>query len=360
MDKENAQVEETQEQHNSSQPGETWQNPGEFPEFKGGQKQDETETTKTTETKKEEPDYEKMADEYRARVEALRSAEIPEGKFKYPDEVLDAVLEEIDTAMRKEDSGWRRHFLESAESDLERLERHSGKLDAEIGDKLWSLYSDPEISVGIHGTMALRDSDMTTENSTFFKDGIGCGWRNMCRTVAFQDRKVHAHGFISFPKLLGYGYPFDETSRAVVRMKKMSEFGYEEYTNVSGPSVHCAVIAAIPKSLAADDERLVSGQGDFEIMSGYKGRSVKAFRLKPEFVVGIIPDRQPNNIVWNPAFDAEHVRELSRQGAAEEEEKERKYAEERAEYDRQRAEQAEREAKSLKGRLKRLFSRDKK
>ena len=143
-------------------------------------------------------------------------------------------------------------------------------------------------------------------------------------------------------------------------MKKMSEFGYEEYTNVSGPGVHCAVIAAIPKSLAPYDERLVAEQGDFEILSGYKGRSVKAFRLKPEFVVGIIPDRQPNNIVWNPAFDAEHVRELSRQGAAEEEARKKKYEEEEAERERERAEQAEKEAKSLKGRLKRLFGRDKK
>ena len=321
-----------------TEPGSSWQNPGDFPEFQGKQQLETSEQTEETEKKK--PDYEAMANEYRARTEALRNREVPEGKFKFPDEVFDAVLKRIEDALLKEDEGWRSHFLTEARSDLEKLDRLVGEVDAEVGERLWSLYSDPEISVGVHGCTANRESDKITENSTFFRDGIGCAWRNMSRTIAFQDRRMHIHGLISFPELLIYEYPSGSMDS-------------------DSPSIHCAVIAAIPSSLDARDERLVSEPGDLEIESGYRRRTVKAFTLKPEFVVGIIPGRKPNNVVWNPKFNEERVHELFQQGVAEKEQRDRELEESYAAYNREWAERKAKEARSLKGRLKRLFGRGK-
>ena len=66
------------------EPGTTWQNPGEFPEYNPDQSE-------------EDKQYEAQLDECAARVEELRKkgAKVPEGKFGFPDGVYDQILQEI-------------------------------------------------------------------------------------------------------------------------------------------------------------------------------------------------------------------------------------------------------------------------
>ena len=142
------------------------------------------------------------------RMEELRSTKVPEGKFKIPPECFDEVSEMLDDASKRNFSEQKEYMRNMAKYRLNTIEKLDGKVEEDIGEKLWSLYNDPDISVGIHGTIDEANSGVWSEDSPVFTDGLSCAYGDLRRTINFQDRgMVHAHGNVSFPELLSYDYP---------------------------------------------------------------------------------------------------------------------------------------------------------
>ena len=309
MNKEEIQAEETQEREDSK-PGETWQNPGEFPSFR------------SPETKEKEG-LERL-ERIKERLEELRNAEVPEGKFRFPDKVLDEIAQQAEEARKHQDSpNFANGYVRHVEVTLEGLERVFGEVDQEVGEKLWELYDDPEISVGAHGTVAETDSDFGTESGSIMTEGLGCAFSDLYRTVAFQDRgRIHAHGNISFLDLVTYTYPhFDRDKPMTVRKTVEHKQGiFTRYTKEDVPASQYTVIVAIPKSYKTYLEPSLLG-GKVDVVDRLGRRKEQISAIKPEFIVGMARDGQVNDMVWNPRFDADHVRELSRTRRKEDEAK---------------------------------------
>jgi hypothetical protein len=288
---------------------EAWTNSGEFPEFRSSEKDAKV-------------GFERL-EKVEKRLEELRSADVPEGKFKFPGKIFDEIAQSAEEARKECDSP---HFVGShvrgVEVKLEKLEEVFNEVDQEVGEKLWSLYEDPEISVGAHGTVEETDSDFGTETGSIMTEGLGCNFPDLYRTVAFQDRgMIHAHGNISFLDLLTYSYPhYDDEPLKAKKTVMRREGIVTRYEDVEVPASQYTVIVAIPKSYRTYSEpSLLGGKVDVENRLGKKKLRVSA--IKPEFIVGMVRDGKVNDVVWNPRFDADYVRELSRKRRAEDEAK---------------------------------------
>lgn len=298
-----------------------------------------------------------------AKVEELRTAEIPEGKFRLPAECYDEVVDLIQHANETSFPEQRKQNLERAEAKLRRLERFEGKVDEAVGEKLWSLYSDPDISVGIYGTIAETDSDFGSENSPVFSDGIACA-DDMRRNIQFQDRKGFHAGGMSFLDLLDYGYPATQmrqplTTEKIVEHSEDVDLGthvqrMSRRERLEVPASQYTVVVAIPKNYETDDPTLRGEKAEFKNNHPYGERTKHGRTIRPEFIVGIVPS-DANEAVFNPDFDAERVRKLNRSREAEMQEAAARRAEEEA----RQAETAEQaaQAKSSKSGLGRLFDR---
>ena len=326
--------------------GSSWMNPGVFPEFAGN-----NDSAVVEKKEEEKTEAEKML----ARLSELKSAAVPEGKFKLPDECFDEVMKDIIFMEGVDSPGQYERLLDVIEGDIARIEKTDGKIEKEIGDRLWALFNDPEISIGIHGTLAEADSNLGSADSTFLKDGLGCRHGDLRKTVAFKDRgMIHAHGNISFAELLSYGYPYKSLPLTVKKWVE-TEHSFEKM-DVSARKF--SAIVAIPRSFDTFDGDLFSGKKEIAIASpAYEGKKIDAKLLKPEFIVGVVSDSDMNSIVWNPNFDLENLHNLSKQKAA----KKKAEAERRTleEQQKEAARQAEEAAKASRGWFKRLFGRRK-
>ena len=279
----------------------TWQNPGDFPEM----------TEEIITQSDEQVETKLTVEEVIAKLEELKEVEAPEGKFKIPAECIDREIEHMrEFAPKISDPNWPKRTLD-------RIEKLCSSVDRNVGEKLWALYSDPDISLGIHGTIAATDSDYGTERSPFFKDGLGCRREDMRRTVAFQDYRFRGHGEISFFTLLDYNYPScfrKERPLTVARTVLVKDGKVSRFKDIDVPAKQYGVIVTIPKSFGPKDSDLRGKE--IEIQSNIvfnPGETVVASVLKPEFIVGVTTDSNPNTIVWNPGFDADHLRALSKQ-----------------------------------------------
>ncbi len=295
----------------------------------------------------------------RGMVEELRRKDVPEGKFKFPDEVFDDLLKQIDEAVAMS-LEFANGFLDGMRTRITELDGLIGELDQEVGEKLWSLYTDPDISVGAHGTEGGRDTGFGTEDGPLMKYGIGCAYDDVRRTVSFQDRgRIHAHGELSFIDLLTYSFGDGEGMTRELEMENGDAFSFGEPV----PASQYTVIVAIPESYSVTDLDLLTSEERIPVIVKHHsvGRVRKMARpIKPEFIVGVVQDGRLNDIVWNSKFDAEHIRELSHEQAIVNEEKERLAAEKRKQREAELEKEEEMRAKKLSSRLSRLISRFKK
>ena len=412
----------------AEEPGTTWENPGEFPEFRGNAEK------KLTDEEKEERDHvvkllsheinqfryvrmpkgrEMPADEefgdicemlhdvsvsedpdfitstlneirsrltvleqkvwaefdaeaqaLRDRIAELRKRKAPEGKFQFPGEVFDEILSEIDHCDHNRDLDWVADILFGTKRQLDELERLMNELDQEVGEKLWALYSDPEISVGAHGTEGGRDTGFGGVDGPIMKHGIGCCYGDIRRTVSFQDRgRIHAHGDLTFMNLLLYSFG----QKGKTTRELSIEDGNRFKTGEEVPSSQYTAIVAIPKGCHTDELDVLTTEERIPVIvkSRYTSHPEKMARaIKPKFIVGMVRDGELNEIVWNPRFNADEIRELSRKHAAihaeearvREEEERRK----QEEYEAEQARKKEADSKKLSSRLKRLLSKLKK
>ena len=266
------------------------------------------------------------AEEFSRRIEELKTAEVPEGKFKLPADCFDDLAKELEYENEHGFSNATVRYLDFAVGRLEKLD---GNIDKEIGEKLWALFSDPEISLGIHGTVDEVDSPTWSSNGPIFRTGLGCGYKDLRRTVAFQDRgKIHAHGDISFPGLLAYNYPAILKKQPLTLEKTIAKeeamdgkthtIIIHRYETVEVPAKQYSAIVAIPKNVETTDPSLRGEEITVKNNNAFKkGQDKKARTIKGEFIVGIVSDSDPNTIVWNPDFDAEQVKEFGRLREAE-------------------------------------------
>lgn len=310
-------------QEDSEEPkGRTWRDPGKFPEFNGGDIQLSTE---------EKDEVGERAEQLFERIDKLKLDKVPEGKFKLPLACYDKIIKEIQSTREISFPESVRKSLRIIEYKVDELERLDGTVEKDIGERLWSLFEDPEISVGIHGTIAEADSNLGSEDSPFFASGVGCRYGDLRKTIAFQDRgKIHAHGEISFPELLSYNHPASLQKQPLTLKKKIIQkkevnYGTHKQTRTSleeieVPARQFSAIVAIPKSFETTDSSLRGEAVTIAINNPFaKDEQRSSLPLKGEFVVGVVSDSDPNNIVWNPSFDAGRVRELSRQRKVEDE-----------------------------------------
>lgn len=131
----------------------------------------------------------------------INSERETEGKFKIPDEIYKDLMQDIVSQVHPNS----RNII-CWENKLNSIIKLDGKIDKELGNYLYELYNNPNVSIGIHGTYHRQDFD-TSDNNPYFKEGIKCKYCDSRRTVAFQDRGyIHAHGNISFINLLNYNY----------------------------------------------------------------------------------------------------------------------------------------------------------
>ena len=330
--------------------------PGEFEKF------DPTSAKRAVEDKREEikEQHEAKLKRLLDRAEQLKAAKVPDGKFKMPAECFDGAVERIKAASEDSSSGGGRLF----EGEIDHLEKIDGTIDRAIGERLWSLYSDPDISVGIHGTVDEAGSELWSEGSSIFKDGLGCAYSDLRRTVAFQDRgRVHAHGSISFLDLLSYNHP-SSSQKQPLKVKKLVEHkervGYgthaKEYIHweeEEAPAKQYSVVVAIPKNVSTTDPAL---RGKEMTVKGSNGKPKRTIALKGEFIVGIISDSDPNTIIWNPSFDSQRVKEFGNQREQEIKEDEAK----RKEAEKARQAQTGNDEPAKLGWFKRLFGGAKK
>lgn len=326
-----------------TEPGTTWQNPGEFPEYNPDQSE-------------EDKQYEAQLNKCAARVEELRKkgAEVPEGKFRFPDGVYEQILQEIESGRKNHSETSRKHILFSIEAHLSILEELTGEIDQEVGEKLWELYDDPEISVGAHGTDGGRDTNFGKENGPFMTYGIGCPYKDVRRTVSFQDRgRIHAHGELSFLDLLSYSFGGEETTRELD-----IESGELYLTGEKIPASQYTVIVAIPHEFSTYDNPDLLTEERIPVLVKHHvpgGARKMARAIKPEFIVGIMQDGRVNDVVWNPKFSADHVRDLSRKQKVINEEKARVREEQLRLEEERRAAEKEAESKKFGARLKKMF-----
>lgn len=133
--------------------------------------------------------------------EMLNSERKTEGKFKIPNEIILDLAKNILSQVRPK-SEMLRHW----KNQLSSIIKTDGKIDEKLGNYLYELYNNPNVSIGIHGTYHRQGFD-NSDNNPYFKEGIKCRYSDSRRTVTFQDRGcIHAHGNISFMDLLTYNY----------------------------------------------------------------------------------------------------------------------------------------------------------
>ena len=76
-------------------------------------------------------------------------------------------------------------------------------------DILLQLYNNPDVSLGVHGTAAIKGKENETA-SKILKEGLMCRYGDIRRTVAFQNKgQIHAHGNIEYEELINYKYGYD-------------------------------------------------------------------------------------------------------------------------------------------------------
>ena len=420
MEKDDEKKTESQAESQEVARGETWQNPGDFPAFKGEQKRKMSDEEKEKlgydvanlhahlsdlryaempggRKKPEDDEYGKVfleieelaasddadfvesakkkieehiaeldqrmrteiaaeGEKLKGEIEELRKIEVPDGKFKFPDEVFDDLLAEIDVAVSgKIPYAYRRMFEVS--SDIDKLKRLIGEIDEGVGEKLWSLYSDPEISVGAHGTAGGRDTEFGTENGSMMKYGIGCPYYDVRRTVSFQDRgRIHAHGELSVVDLLTYSFGDDYNAISEIDMEAGDSFVHGDVV----PACQYTVIVAIPKNYGTYNNPDLMTEDKIPVKVRHHSISQPhkmAWALRPEFIVGMVKEGRVNDIVWNPKFDAEHTRELSRKQAVINAEKAREEDERKKQEEAEYAAQREKDSKKLGNRIKRVFGK---
>ena len=124
-----------------------------------------------------------------------------DNKFKFPDSLLFDEIEEFTNFKCPN-----KHQLLESLRRLHIFINMDNKIDKDLGEELFELYNNPNVSMGVHGAYHFQDFD-ASENSPYLTKGIRCRYGNANRTVSFQDRgKVHAHGNISFLDLITYSY----------------------------------------------------------------------------------------------------------------------------------------------------------
>lgn len=124
-----------------------------------------------------------------------------------------------------------------------------------IEDIILELYNNENISIGVHGTGILPDLEQKKARETC-KNGLMCRYGDIRRTVALQDRGfIHAHGNISFDKLISYGY--GENLKGYV-YETQKEGQRTSYIPKTIDLEQCSFIVGIPTDMKTTDEEIFS------------------------------------------------------------------------------------------------------
>lgn len=205
-----------------------------------------------------------------------------------------------------------RERTSETKEDAEQLDE---KAEREIREKIRELYDDPDLSVGVHGTVGIPEEIFDGDSNSFFKRGIVSKYRDLRRTISFQDKGyVHAHGEATFDEIMNYDFPSRQRPHplSLERQIKHVDEKCTYYTTEQVPAKQFSVIVAIPKSVERlDDEILRDKETKIDhAKSSYYKKDVIGEPLKPEFIVGLYTDGDPNTMIWNPDFNADRVKTL--------------------------------------------------
>ena len=182
---------------------------------------------------------------------------------------------------------------------------------SDIRDMLKSLYDNPNISIGAHGTKVIKDPERKFVKKILEK-GVMNRYSDLRRTVNLQDRgHIHSHGDIDFESLLhydfhkhdkGYAYemvhdPEKKLTRAVIKEVELEQ---------------CTFLFGIPKDLSVQDiENLYSGplqEFDREYASNETELrvgtycNIKGRPIDPKYVIGYYMDGDISTAVLNEGF----------------------------------------------------------
>lgn len=187
-----------------------------------------------------------------------------EGKFTIPNEIILDLAKNILSEVCPN-----KNLLENWKKQLSSIIRIDGKIDEKLGNYLYQLYNNPNVSVGIHGTYHSKDFD-NSDNNPYFKEGIKCKYGDARRTIAFQDRGyIHAHGNISFIDFLNYNY--GQRTEWMTGKWRDKEGGGREFQGYVGKNGEMVVqdnyIVVIPKNMKSI-EVVVDGKIDTKFILG--------------------------------------------------------------------------------------------
>ena len=159
-------------------------------------------------------------------------------------------------------------------------------------DILLQLYNNPDISLGIHGTAAIKGKENETA-SKILKEGLMCRYEDIRRTVAFQNKgQIHAHGNIEYEELINYKYGYDR--KGYINEEKQ-EGKLTTYLPKEVELEQISVVLAIPDAMKTTDEDVFSGpkkrysmdyaKSETDLSLG-KYRNLEGRAINPKYIVG--------------------------------------------------------------------------
>jgi hypothetical protein len=207
----------------------------------------------------------------------------------------------------------------SARMDL--IEQYDGKIDKELGERLWALYKDPDILLTVHTSEAEEGSDHGEVGGSVMTDGLGLEHAIYYQDVQREDGESTGIEFIDIVDTLFDHNPGQPgTGIPVKRWVRKGLFGLKsEVADVPGHLYH--ELIAVPRNF------LLSSDNSFgEPLFGYQKRvsvtkvdqssgiphEEKLRPLNPRYIVGIVKDGALNEMAMNPNFNAEALRKESK------------------------------------------------
>lgn len=224
-------------------------------------------------------------------IEKSIKSSVANNKFKIPykawEEMIFEMFREIHFNENDSDT-LQQNTIAIYEKMFEKYVQLDGNIPKEIGEKLYSLYTNPEVSLGVHGTSG--KIDMYSLDNSYFKYGLGCEYHDLTKTVGFQRGRGARfnHSERNFLEILTYNFS---------RWKMKDDEHQFTY------------FIAIPTELSTCNNQLFE-EGRKTCMEntpyGYLERPIEERkRLKNMYIVGMMMNGDCQTFMDNPNFDLE-------------------------------------------------------
>ena len=180
---------------------------------------------------------------------------------------------------------------------------------SDIKDIITSLYDNPNISIGAHGTAVIKDPERKLANS-MMQNGIMNRYLDLRRTVNLQDRGyIHAHGNILLENLLAYDY--HKVNRGFL-FEIIQNGKAVKYVPKEVELEQCSFLVGIPKDLSVIDvDNIYSGplqlfdkefaKDETELTIGSYKRQ-KGRPINPKYIIGYYMNGDLEHAVLNENF----------------------------------------------------------